>query len=125
MESDKIELAEILMGCVRWRWVLGMTTSNGGRILAVDEDGSCLMAFGAEEFPFWCTPETMSKMTPNLTDPATGGCILTLINLEYLDTIILFKPNVWHIRINKIKDDLFTGCLGEAAARAIISLENV
>jgi hypothetical protein len=37
------------------------------------------MAFGAEEFPFWCTPETMSKMTPNLTDPATLGCLLALV----------------------------------------------
>jgi hypothetical protein len=72
-------------------------------------------------------PDAWASTTalPNLTDPATGGCILTLINLEFLDTIILFKPNVWHIRINKIKDDLFTGCLGEAAARALISLENV
>jgi hypothetical protein len=89
MESDKIELAEILMGCVRWRWVLGMTTSNGGRILAVDEDGSCLIAFGAEEFPFWCTPETMSKMTPCLTDPATLGCLLALVREAW------GNPHIW------------------------------
>jgi hypothetical protein len=89
MESDKIELAERPLNSSRWHWMPGMSTSNGGRVFAVDEDGSCRLDFGAEEVPFWCTPETMSKMTPCFTDPATLGCLLALVREAW------GNPHIW------------------------------
>jgi hypothetical protein len=79
MESDKIALAKRAVWCRGWRWMQGMLTINGGRVFAVDEDGSCRLDFGAEEVPFWCTPQTMAKMFPELTDSATLGCLLSLV----------------------------------------------
>ena len=79
MTDDLIALARRAVACKGWRWMPGMLTSNGGRVFAVDEDGSCRLDFGAEEVPFWCTPETMRKMTPDLSDPATLGCLLALV----------------------------------------------
>jgi hypothetical protein len=79
MTDDLIKLGQRAVACKGWRWMPGMPTSNRGRVLAVDKDGSCRLEFGSEEVPFWCTPETMRKMTPCLTDPATLGCLLALV----------------------------------------------
>lgn len=79
MTEAQTALSHRAVACKGWRWMPGMPTSNGGRVFAVDEDGSCRLDFGAEEVPFWCTPETMRKMTPDLTDPATLGCLLALV----------------------------------------------
>ena len=125
MESDKIALAERLMGCVRWRWVLGMTTSNGGRVIAVDEDGSCLIAFGTEEFPFWCTTETMNKMTPDLTDPATGGCLLALVREAWGDSEMHMalgaKGWVWLTGESRVYDVVIPINAGETEAEALVA----
>ena len=85
MTDNMIALSRRAVACKSWRWMPGMSTSNGGRVFAVDEDGSCRLDFGAEEVPFWCTPETMSKMTPCLTDPATLGCLLALVREAWGD----------------------------------------
>jgi hypothetical protein len=85
MTEAQVELAKRALACRGWRWMPGMSTSNGGRVFAVDVDGSCQLDFGAEEVPFWCTPETMSKMTPEVTDPATVGCLLALAREVWSD----------------------------------------
>jgi hypothetical protein len=125
MEYDKIELGKRALACRCWRWMSGMSTGNGGRVFAVDEDGSCRLDFGAEEVPFWCTPETMSKMTPDLTDPATLGCLLALVREAWGDSEMHMtlgaKGWVWLTGESRVYDVVMPINAGETEAEALVA----
>jgi hypothetical protein len=57
-----------------WRWMPGMLANDGWRVLVDFDDGSYLLAGGNEA--------RVCSMTdgeaPDLTDPATAGCLLAL-----------------------------------------------
>ena len=106
-QEQMIELANRAVACKGWRWMTGMRTINGGRVFAVDEDGSCRLDFGAEEVPFWCTPQTMAKMSPDLADPATLGCFLWLVrDLSGLYTELTFEPGYMLTEVTNLVEAL-------------------
>lgn len=82
MTPDQIDLARRLVACPRWRWLPGMLWSIGpqpgwvrastGRVLSAHEDGGPVRA------PKSCLPD--------LTDPATAGCLLALVREAWGDT---------------------------------------
>lgn len=124
MPESQIALSRRAIACKGWRWMPGMSTSNRGRVLAVDEDGSCRLEFGSEEVPFWCTPETMRKMTPCLTDPATLGCLLALVREAWGDPqafVGWFDP---HWKVIRCRTESLIGCLagrGAIEAEALVA----
>ena len=58
MTDDLIKLARRAVVCKGWRWMPGMLTLDGFRLSPVDADGDD---------------------PPDLTDPATIGCLLALV----------------------------------------------
>lgn len=117
MTPDQIDLARRLVACRRWRWMPGMLWSIGpepgwvrastGRVLSAHEDGGPVRA------PRSCLPD--------LTDPATAGCLLTM--LVGVDPgggwVVSYVPDVgW--RATSCDHDLSGATCGEALARALL-----
>jgi hypothetical protein len=80
MIEEQIALAKRAVACKHWRWMSGMLRGDGFRCTWVDEDERELAA------PTWCAngiewknSRTGSKDLPDLTDPATLGCLLALV----------------------------------------------
>ena len=65
MSSDNTELARRAVACKRWRWMPGMLTLSGSRI--VGETRSA--------FVFSSPVDDAATELPDLTDPATIGCL--------------------------------------------------
>jgi hypothetical protein len=71
-----IELAQRAVACPGWRWMPGMLTLHGLRILRVEDDGSYVLAIPRE----WNQPILVEgEYLPDLTDPATVGCLLARV----------------------------------------------
>jgi len=77
MTPDQIALAQRLVACPQWRWMAGMFDVDGNRfgwntfnrqVEACTEDSE-----GAARWTEPCS-------TPDLTDPATAGCLLAMLD---------------------------------------------
>lgn len=86
MTEEQIALAKRAVACKGWRWMTGMLRGDGFRCTWVDEDERELAA------PTWCANgiewkngRTGSKDLPDLTDPATLGCLLALVREAWQD----------------------------------------
>lgn len=75
------QLARRAVACKRWRWMPGMLTENGVRVTSVDDDGyTCGYAV---ECGYLCIVERGTF--PDLSDPATLGCLLALVREAHCD----------------------------------------
>ena len=100
MTEEQIALARRAVACRGWRWMpgmsicaMGLTSSRGldicdhGRVLDVmDDDGMQMVS--ASEYPYdedgvpeyrWAD----AMHIPDLTDPATLGCLLALVRVAH------------------------------------------
>jgi len=68
-------LGERVLKCHCWRWMRGMRTLQGLRIVRVDDDGYVLGWHERQEYLM----EPVSDSVPDLLDPATRGCLLALV----------------------------------------------
>jgi hypothetical protein len=92
MTEEQIALAKRAVACKGWRWMSGMLRGDGFRCTWVDEDERELAA------PTWCAngiewmnSRTGSKDLPDLTDPATLGCLLALVRDAYGDSALYVR----------------------------------
>ena len=77
-----VELGRRAVACPAWRWMPGMTTIDGVRVLRVDRDG---YAIGAR-VPDRGSPEIVEvplDAVPALEDRATQGCVRQLVQWAY------------------------------------------
>ena len=84
------ELSERLVACKHFKWMPGM--------LAIRSNGCeyrvCQVVFGDEEYPKgriangWGDWGCFNNATPDLTDPATLGCLLFLVREAWKDPAI-------------------------------------
>jgi hypothetical protein len=72
--KEAAALARRAVACPRWRWMPGMVTTYGQRIARVDDDGYTV-AYTRGGHLQTVEPDAL----PDLTDPATLGCLLALV----------------------------------------------
>jgi hypothetical protein len=79
MESDKIELAERAVACRGWRWMPGMRTINGRRLAVVFGASRTAAVLCDLRDDANSDTEELQGELPDLSDPATIGCLLALV----------------------------------------------
>jgi hypothetical protein len=94
MTADMIDLARRAVACPKWRWMPGMRTAEGLRIVHDPSrfpDRACALRDGG-----W-TPRLLNPgALPDLTDPATLGCLLALVREAWGDkAVIHIENNNW------------------------------
>lgn len=76
MTPELEALARRAVACPRWRWMPGMRTLAGSRVTVVEDEGAYILVlptgWGQQILPD-------DPGLPDLTDPATLGCILALV----------------------------------------------
>ena len=79
MSTEQLEVLEQLgqraVACKRWRWMPGMLSDKGLRVFRRDDDGYVVGYYANQEYISQCVPGSL----PDLTDPATLGCLLALV----------------------------------------------
>ena len=83
MDKEAAEaLGRRAVACNGWRWLPGMLATNGAMMIG-QQVGSEELIFAdpADEgaAPHWVWPSHLRDWCPNLTDPATLGCLLALV----------------------------------------------
>jgi len=81
MTPEHEALARRAVSCPRWRWMPGMFTIARGRIVRRDNDGYTL-AYYRGGHAYVLEPDDL----PDLTDPATLGCLLALVRESWGQT---------------------------------------
>jgi hypothetical protein len=82
------ELARRAVACKRWRWMPGMLSDKGLRVTRCDRDGYVVGYYEDLSYIAECVAGTL----PDLSDPATLGCLLALVR-EAL------KPRGWGVTL--------------------------
>ena len=86
MTESETDLARRLVDHPRWRWMAGIMTDDGARVLLCDDN------VRERAFPLVDTPSSMALQNrrvdacgtvgdriPDITDPATCGCLLAML----------------------------------------------
>lgn len=86
METSLTEISERLIACKGFRWMPGMRTLGDWRIINIDADGVEVVTDLGEVVLFHSgdLPHIASSL-PDLTDPATLGCLLYLVREAWGD----------------------------------------
>ena len=117
MTDEQIALARRAVACRGWRWMPGMLTGDGFRCVWSDEiSREWASPTWCENGMSWKNTRTGSKDLPDLTDPATLGCLLALVRVAYGDHRLACVP--W--RLNWAVDRVWmrNGHLSEGATEA-------
>jgi len=69
------ELGRRAVACKRWRWMDGMLSDKGLRVTENDPDGYVAGYYDGCSYIANCTKGSL----PDLSDPATLGCLLALV----------------------------------------------
>jgi len=80
------DLARRALACKHWRWMPGMST-DGMTVVDADETGICVVRKGTTQ-DHWAPEDAL----PDLTDPATLGCLLALVREAWGMPVAVWYP---------------------------------
>jgi hypothetical protein len=88
MTDDIIALSRRAIACKGWRWMGGMRTANEERVISVMRDGVlhlCAPLDAALESVSFTRVffDSSGSCLPDLSDPATLGCLLALVRAAW------------------------------------------
>jgi len=118
--TDDVKLEELgrrAVACKHWRWMPGMLASNGEedvRIFYTSANHLHLIEFEDDEFEMVRIPKN-TCLIPDLSDPATLGCLLALVREAW--------PHEWHQFMVPIFDGIshwYMGCLMPGTSRIVM-----
>ena len=98
---DKIKLGSQAVGCMKWRWKPGMRAlfvrDQTWRITVIDPAGNVGAtaddSFSPAQWGYTeDTPFNIEEALPDLTDPATYGCLVHLVREVYSDPAMYAAP---------------------------------
>lgn len=76
MTDDMIKLGKRAVACKGWRWMRGMNTTTDDTFIAFSD---CDEAYWLAHPDDPCEVDPIAGMIPDLSDPATLGCLLALV----------------------------------------------
>ena len=81
MRPNLEELGRRAVACKRWQWMPGMLSERGLRVTRRDSDGYVVGYY--EDLSY--IAECVKGSLPDLSDPATLGCVLALVRKAHRD----------------------------------------
>jgi len=91
------DLSKRAVACKGWRWMPGMLDTTGRRFIEYADCGEAAWLWVADDGCEWLPVE---GRLPDLTDPATLGCLLALVREAYGKPGILarrFGSSLWRV----------------------------
>jgi hypothetical protein len=92
------------VACRGWRWMQGMLIAdNGAGVRFLWEDDRYLHGMAAEASGLWMRMNKDRERLPDLTDPATLGCLLALVREAWGDPYLIAtkeRGSCWIIAIH-------------------------
>jgi hypothetical protein len=125
MTEAQVELAKRAAACKGWQWMPGMRTINGRR-LAVVFGASCTAAVLCDlRDDANSDTEELQGELPDLTDPATLGCLLALAREVWGDSemhmVLGAKGWVWLTGESRVYDVVMPINAGATEAEALVA----
>ena len=88
------KLAQRAVDCPLWRWLPGMAANNGRRVTDLDDNGESVGHIPGVHTLFG----RGSEVIPDLSDPATYGCLVALVRSAWGPNMYASAEGGWHIR---------------------------
>ncbi len=125
MTEEQIALARRAVACKGWRWMPGVRTTDGMRVIHDPHlwpDRPCAIREGT-----WvdtAVPRPLGDHLPDLTDPATLGCLLFLVrkahNRPEAQTHYANVSSLWVVRWGEVGVGEWFG-YGATEAHALVA----
>ena len=101
MSAKLKTLSRRAVACPRWRWMPGMLSDKGLRVTRCDRDGYVVGYY--EDLSY--IAECVQGSLPDLSDPATLGCLLALVREAWGRGVYLLPDGGWYVKGARLQDD--------------------